>query len=45
MFVYFLYGNKDWIEFNLTIIWVKYNFDKLYASEINRMQKYMFLMI
>ena len=24
---------------------VKYNFDKLYASEINRMQKYLFLMI
>ena len=30
---------------NLTIIWVKYNFDKLYTSEINRMQKYLFLMI
>ena len=27
------------------MIWVKYNFDKLYASEINRMQKYLFLMI
>ena len=29
----------------LDLIWVKYNFDKLYASEINRMQKYLFLMI
>ena len=33
------------LDDNLTIIWVKYNFDKLYASEINRMQKYLFLMI
>ena len=42
---FYLFFPYHFSRFNLTIIWVKYNFDKLYASEINRMQKYLFLMI
>ena len=42
---FYLFFPYHFSQFNLTILWVKYNFDKLYASEINCMQKYLFLMI